>query len=111
MLPPGCLVKDLESSHKTLSAFGFYRALKGRWAYALWDNAGKPNETVTRTDISLILPEFRIIAPMYIDLITGAVYRIPDAHIRFNGSTAMLQAIPIWDAPVVLTDRSLVELE
>ena len=47
---------------------------------------------------------------MYIDVVSGAVYSVPADHLEWNGATATLRGVPIWDAPVVITDRVLVHL-
>jgi hypothetical protein len=45
--------------------------------------------------------------PVYVDLVSGSVYDIPDRYIERHGTAAILKNLPIWDAPVVVTDRSL----
>lgn len=109
LVPAGPL-EGLESPHKTLSCFHFHHAVNGRSAYALWDNSDKPGESKERSRISLMIPAFRIASPIYVDLISGAAYAIPEKCLRLRGSAADLQNIPIWDAPAVITDRSLVSL-
>lgn len=109
MVPVGP-IEGLESPHMTLSAFHFHHAVNGRSAYALWDNADKPGESEKRTKTSLTIPMFRIKHPIYIDMISGTTYTIHTKCIHFHGSTAILQNMPIWDAPIVITDSSLVTL-
>jgi len=109
MAPAGSM-EGLESSHMNLSAFRFHHVLNGRQAYALWDNSGKPGESTERTGISLSIPEFRVGKPVYVDLISGSVYAIPEQTIERHGTTATLKNLPIWDAPVVVTDCSLLRI-
>jgi hypothetical protein len=109
-ITPAGTVDGIESAHMNLSTFSFTHAVNGRKAFAIWDNSGRPDESMDRTPIELTIPEFRISNPVYIDIISGAVYDIPKAHINFYGNTASLKNIPIWDAPVVVSDRSLVNL-
>ena len=103
-------VEGIESPFKTLSAFLFHHAVNGKHAITLWDNSGRPGESTERKTISLSIPEFRVSQPVYIDLLSGAVYAIPGDRINFNAAAADLSDIPIWDAPIVITDVSLVPL-
>ena len=103
-------VDGIESPHTTLSAFSFYHALNGKRAFAIWDNSGRPGESTDRSHINLAIPGFRITHPVYIDLISGDVYEIPKDKVAYYDATGVLSEIPIWDAPIVITDRSLIDL-
>ncbi len=101
---------DIESGYKTLSAYRFYDPVEGRSSYVFWDNRGKPNEEYTRTNIRISLENFRILNPVYVDLVSGAVYALPEEHVERYNATAILRDIPVWDGPVMITDASLVPL-
>ncbi len=103
-------VEGIESHHQNLSAFSFFHAVNGKRVYALWDNSSRPGESYNRKRIELTIPEFRISNPVYIDLVSGAVYTIPEGQVSYYGTTANLKNIPLWDAPIVITDRSLVTI-
>ncbi len=103
-------VDGIESPRATLSAFSFGHAVNGRQAFAIWDNSSKPGESTKRQNIRLTIPEFRIVNPVYIDALSGAVYTIPPEKITYYGAAADLRDIPIWDAPIIITDHSLVDL-
>jgi hypothetical protein len=103
-------VADVVSSHKSLSAFLFYHALKGRHAVAVWDSDGKPSESLERLRTSVTIPSCRISNPVYVDLLSGAVYAIPGSSIASNGMQVTVEDIPLWDAPIVVTDAALVPI-
>lgn len=102
--------EGIESPHMSLSAFSFIHRVNGKRAYALWDDSGRPGESMERRQIDLTIPDFRVSNPVYIDLISGSVYAIPPEQASWYGATGVLKDIPIWDAPIVITDRSLVRL-
>ena len=47
--------------------------------------------------------------PVWIDLVTGAIYRIPDRMMigRRGRRGRLFENVPYYDSPVVITDRSL----
>ena len=77
---------------------------------AFWDASKHPvNENeIRRTTINL--PLEGLTDPVWIDLVTGAIYRVPEHMIvRDNRKAGMiLEDVPYYDAPVVVTDRKLV---
>ena len=64
------------------------------------------DNTVCRTTIEVYKAEFK--EPVWIDLVTGAIYRIPDRMIINLKNGKMFEDVPYYDAPVVITDKSLV---
>jgi len=103
-------VTDIVSAHESLAAFSFFHALKGRHAVALWDSSGKPSESMERVRASVTIPSCRISNPVYVDLLSGAVYAIPESSIASNGMQMTIENVPIWDAPIVVTDMALVAI-
>ena len=77
---------------------------------AFWDASDHPvNENVLR-HTTLDLRGATFDEPVWIDLVTGAIYRIPERMIvRDNRKAGMiLEDVPYYDAPVVITERKLV---
>jgi len=76
---------------------------------AFWDASKHPvNENeVQRAVVSVQRQAFR--DPVWVDLVTGAIYDVPDAMIVQNkpGAT-VFEDVPFYDAPVVITERELV---
>ena len=78
---------------------------------AFWDASKHPenDNTVRRAsfNVGAALEE-----PVWIDLVTGAIYRIPDRMMigqqGHKGKGTLFEDVPYYDAPVVITDKSLV---
>ena len=75
---------------------------------AFWDASKHPvnDNTVRRAsfNVGAALEE-----PVWIDLVTGAIYRIPDRMMigRRGRRGRLFENVPYYDSPVVITDRSL----
>jgi len=59
-------------------------------------------------DIRMTGAEFE--EPVWVDIITGAVHTIPKEQWSRAGAVTTFKSVPVYDAPVVITDRSLVNL-
>ena len=64
---------------------------------------------VRRTTLEVYKAEFK--EPVWIDLVTGAIYRIPERMAINVRNGRMFEDVPYYDAPVVITDKSLVMKE
>ena len=98
------------TTDRKLAVYGYRHKVTGRQVYAIWQRDNIPAEA---NDISL--QEFSVSngdfeQPVWVDMITGAVHEIPAAQWRRNGRTYTFTGIPVYDAPVLVADRSLVPL-
>jgi hypothetical protein len=48
--------------------------------------------------------------PVWVDIITGGVYEIPADQLSRTGSTYTFNGIPVYDAPILIADRSLIRI-
>ena len=64
-----------------------------------------------RLEVTKVKPAYKanLKEPVWIDLVTGAIYRIPERMvITLKSGTNFFEDVPYYDAPVVITERSLV---
>ncbi|MBQ3342152.1 MAG: substrate-binding domain-containing protein [Kiritimatiellae bacterium] len=77
---------------------------------AFWDASRHPenNNDIRRATLSVVMYKPR--EPVWIDMVTGAIYKIPDGMVigdhRGKKST-LFECVPYYDAPVVITELSL----
>lgn len=98
------------STDRRTAVFGYRNKTKGKQLYSMWLTENIPSD-----DNELRLQEITISAaeidhPVWIDIITGAVHEIPEAQVQKAGGILRLSGVPIYDAPVVIADRSLVSI-
>nr|MCR5162522.1 hypothetical protein [Thermoguttaceae bacterium] len=58
--------------------------------------------------VTWTLENAQIADPVLVDVLTGRIYEIPAKNIQRDGETLTLTEIPVYDAPLVITDRSRV---
>jgi hypothetical protein len=78
---------------------------------AFWDGTGVPGNRfdVLRTTLAVIKGRFQ--DPVWVDLLTGGVYAIPAEKSTAAGCSYTFRDVPVYDSPVVLTDKGLLSFE
>lgn len=86
-----------------------YRNSEGVCSFQIWKQTEAPlNENrVEYKTIRLSGVSFE--NPVWIDLITGAVFEIPAACVSTKKGILTIEDVPVYDAPIVITDKSTVE--
>lgn len=106
-------VKDFEatlsggSEGSKYSMFG-YRSTKGGQLVSLWRSSNPPGERPELEDLQLTIAKGSFEDPIWIDLVSGAVYDIDDATWKSEGEGCVFQRLPVYDAVVVLAEREAV---
>jgi len=75
-----------------------------------WDAAGVPVDDNTTVAGELTVRAAPFAEPVWVDLVTGDAYAIPAANVRTAGETTVYR-VPVYDSPVFVTDRRLLDLD
>jgi polysaccharide biosynthesis protein PslG len=65
-----------------------------------------PSDDNTTVKATVMLRQTRFQEPVWVDLITGGIYEIPATMLATDGDSVTFKDIPLYDAPIVITDRS-----
>lgn len=49
--------------------------------------------------------------PVYVDILSGNVYKIPDSNWSKNDKKLTISKLPVYDAPIVIADKSIIKLQ
>jgi hypothetical protein len=95
---------------RDIAVSGYRHRKSGLDAYTLWfaDNIPAEGNAVSMEQISIAGAE--IADPVWVDIITGGVHQVPAANWKKDGRILRFRDIPVYDAPIVLADRSLIAL-
>jgi hypothetical protein len=98
------------STDRKLAVFGYRHRVTGKQVYTVWqrDNIPVDANELSPQEIAITNGDFD--EPVWVDVITGGVYAIPAARWSRNGSTYTFKGIPVYDAPILIADRSLVRI-
>jgi len=93
---------------KPMAVFGHKVKADGRQIVVFWDKSdvpGNDNDTVPAT---LTIQGGRFERPVWVDVVTGHVYEIPDERVRVGGDTVTFVDVPVYDAPAFITSREAI---
>jgi hypothetical protein len=90
-----------------LSVYAFRDRETGHDLIALWDSSAMPIDPCELTTVDVAVTDLKLSDPVWVDLLTSRIYRIPAANISKVGRTTTLKEIPVFDSPAILTDRSI----
>ena len=95
------------TTDRCLAVYGYQNKLSKKQLYAIWldENIPTDNNRTKLQTFSFANADFN--NPVLVDIITGNVYEIPSGKISKKGSITTLTEIPVYDAPIVIADKSL----
>lgn len=95
---------------RSLSVFGYEHEAAGEQVVTIWFDSAVPSDSNEKTPVDLTFEGGRFSDPLYVDLREGKVYHIPDDRWFRTGTTYTFRAIPLYDAPILIADRSTIPL-
>lgn len=93
---------------KETAAYLFKKQGSNQNLLALWDSSSHPDNTNETTPAQITLAGVTFQEPVWVDTVTGAIYELPKERVVTEGEKTVLKDIPVYDAPVLITDKSVV---
>lgn len=78
---------------------------------ALWLGGRVPDDESRLAPMAFTLTGNVIKTPVYVNLLTGSVHRIPQEQCTVQGSAQRFTGIPVADYPVLVAERDLIPLQ
>lgn len=93
---------------KQTSAYLFKKQGGGQSLLAFWDCSTHPDNANEITPARITLPGVVFQDPVWVDMVTGAIYELPSDRVVTAGGKTMLKDVPVYDAPALITDKAVV---
>jgi hypothetical protein len=74
----------------------------------MWDNSGTPDDLFVTRPAQVEVKEISFKEPVWVDLVSGRIYEIPSERITKVGASILFKDIPLYDAPILIAERSWV---
>ncbi len=97
------------SSPRKLTAAGFQK--QGTPVVLLWYGDQVPSDALAWDSVDVTIKNTTFRDPVYVEMITGKVYQIEPKRWKAHGPDVEFTALPVWDSPVMIAERSQVELK
>lgn len=75
-----------------------------------WDASDVPSDSFAAESGELRVKGLPLADPVWVDLLSGDAYALDRSAVRVEGDTTVY-AVPVYDSPTAVTDRSLLDLE
>ncbi len=99
------------STDRSLSLYGFRNKTSKKKLYAIWMDENIPTNLNETKLLTFSFTNSDIDNPVFVDIITGGVYEIPSGNWNKKGNTYTFRNIPVYDAPVLIADKSLIKIK
>ena len=96
-----------DTEHHTLKAIRFSRG--GRPVRFYWFSDRMPTHELGFDRITFKMPG-TLSRLVWVEMITGRVFEIPDSAVAHEGGKTVLSNLPMWDSPVMVAERAAVPL-
>lgn len=96
---------------KPLAVFGHRVKASGQPILVFWDKSDRPQNTNDTIPATFQIERGAFRNPVWVDVVTGNVYRIPAERMVIEGERVTFKDIPVYDAPAFITDQSALTFE
>ncbi|MBC7891731.1 MAG: hypothetical protein H7Y12_05910 [Sphingobacteriaceae bacterium] len=101
-------VKYSKSTDRSIAVYGYEHKTSKKQLVTIWANDFIPTESNRTRPINFTFLNGNFDQPVYVDILTGGVYEIPANQWKKTGNTYTFTALPVYDAPVLIVDKSLI---
>lgn len=98
------------NTDRGLAVFGFQNRKSQKQLYVIWNKECIPSNQNHIVNREFTISEGNFDEPVFVDIITGGVYEIPASDWSKIGKTYTFKRIPVYDAPVLIADKSLIKI-
>lgn len=106
-IAPGRIEADTELSR---SIFG-YEPEPGKICFLIWFNEAVPTNFNATTPVDVKISGAKFERPVWVDVISGRVFEIPQSSIRQTGGATIITGVPVYDSPALISEASLIDFK
>jgi hypothetical protein len=100
-----------QTTDRSLAVYGFQHKVTRKQGYAVWMDESTPTDSNKTKLQTFSFTNGNFEAPVLVDIITGGIYEIPASNWSKKGGVYTFKEIPVYDAPILIADKSLVVYE
>jgi len=93
---------------KPLAFYAYKKKLTGQHLLAFWDKSNVPSDRNDTVPATFTIANTSFTEPVWVDVITGGIYVIPENKIVQHGNKLVFKDIPAYDAPTFITEKAAV---
>lgn len=102
------LLESQSNSARPVTVAGFIK--HSTPVVLIWYGDMIPSDDLKWDPVDLTIKNTKFHDPVYVEMITGKVYNIDKANYRPTEADGEFKALPVWDSPIMIAERSQVEV-
>ena len=102
--------KYSKSTDRSLAVYGYRNKITKNQVYSIWMDENIPGDSNITKLQTFSFSNANFDYPVFVDIITGGVYDIPADKWSKTGNIYTFREIPVYDGPILISDRSLIKL-
>jgi hypothetical protein len=99
-------VKFNSGTDRSIAIFGYEHKITKKQVFTIWNKEYIPLNTNIAKNLNITLFNSNFDQPVFVDMITGAIYEIPENQIEKKGNKTVFKQLPIYDSPILIADKS-----
>ena len=104
-------INYVTGTDRSLAVYGYQHATTKKQVFTIWADDYIPVESNKTKNLTLTFANANFDQPVYVDIVSGGVYEIPAAQWKKTGDSYTFTNIPVYDAPILIADKSLVKFQ
>ena len=101
-------VRYNKSTDRSLAVYGYEHKQSKKQVFTIWIDEYIPTNTNETREVNFTFLNGNFEQPVYVDILTGGVYEIPATQWSKQANTYTFKAIPVYDSPILIIDKSLI---
>ncbi|MCY7352036.1 MAG: beta-galactosidase [Cytophagaceae bacterium] len=99
------------STDRNLAVYGYQHKTSKKQVFTIWTDEYIPTESNKPKNLNFTFSNANFDQPVFVDILTGKVYEIPASQWKKTGDSYTFTNIPVYDAPILIADKSLVTFQ
>ena len=104
-------VKYNKGTDRSLAVYGYEHTQSKKQVFTIWLDETIPTNTNLTKNVNFTILNGNFDQPVYVDILTGLVYEIPDNQWQKIGNKYVFNNLPVYDAPILIADKSLISIK
>jgi hypothetical protein len=95
---------------RSYAVYGYQNKKSKQQIFTIWSDEAIPTNTVNLKTINFTVLNGKMDHPVFVDIITGKVYEIPESNFTRKDGKLIFKNLPVYDSPIIVADKSLINI-
>ena len=98
-----------KGTDRSLSVYGYEHKTTKKQVFMIWIDEYIPTDNNKTKDINFSILNANFSQSVYVDILTGGIYEIPENQIIKKGIVTTFKNLPVYDSPILIADKSVLK--